>query len=96
MACSAKPSPRAPRRNGSTCSRELHIPAAPLRTTDELFDNAHLDAVGFFESVETPQGKMRFPGVPTWFSDTPGRVAGPCPALGEHTGEVLAELGLGE
>jgi crotonobetainyl-CoA:carnitine CoA-transferase CaiB-like acyl-CoA transferase len=73
---------------------ELHVPAAPLRTTDELFDNEHLNAIGFFETVETPQGKMRFPGVPTWFSDTPGRVAGPCPTLGEHTEEVLKELGL--
>ena len=73
---------------------ELHIPAAPLRTTDELFENEHLSAIGFFERVETPQGPMRFPGVPTWFSETPGKVAGPCPSLGENTDEVLAELGL--
>ncbi len=73
---------------------ELHIPASPLRTTDELFDNEHLNAIGFFEEVETPQGTVRFPGVPTWFSKTPGKVAGPCPSLGEDTDEVLAELGL--
>ena len=74
---------------------ELHIPASPLRTTDELFDNEHLNAIGFFEEVETPHGKMRFPGVPTWFSATPGKVAGPCPSLGEDTDEVMRELGLG-
>ena len=34
--------------------RKLDIPAAPLRTPDELFDNPHLNAVGFFETVETP------------------------------------------
>jgi crotonobetainyl-CoA:carnitine CoA-transferase CaiB-like acyl-CoA transferase len=71
----------------------LHIPAAPLRTTDELFDNAHLNAIGFFETVETPQGPVRFPGVPTWFSQTPGRVAGGAPELGAHSREVLDELG---
>ncbi len=73
---------------------ELHIPAAPLRTTDELFDNAHLNAIGFFETVETPQGPVRFPGVPTWFSQTPGRVAGGAPELGAHSREVLDELGV--
>ena len=72
---------------------ELHIPASPLRTTDELFTNEHLNAVGFFEEVDGPQGKVRFPGVPTWFSKTPGKVAGPCPSLGEDTDAVLAELG---
>jgi crotonobetainyl-CoA:carnitine CoA-transferase CaiB-like acyl-CoA transferase len=72
--------------------RALGIPAAPLRTPDELLDNPHLDAVGFFETVESGQGKLRFPGVPTWFSRTPGRVAGPAPTLGEHTRDVLAEI----
>lgn len=72
--------------------RALHIPCAPLRSTDELFDNAQLNAIGFFEEVETPQGPVRFPGVPTWFSRTPGKVAGPAPTLGQHTAAVLAEL----
>jgi crotonobetainyl-CoA:carnitine CoA-transferase CaiB-like acyl-CoA transferase len=70
----------------------LHIPAAPLRTTDELFDNEHLNAIGFFETVETPEGPVRFPGVPTWFSQTPGKVAGGAPRLGAHTEEILAEI----
>lgn len=73
--------------------RELNIPAAPLRTPDELFDNPHLNAVGFFEEVEAPYGKMRYPGVPTWFSKTPGKVAGPTPTLGADTQQILDELG---
>lgn len=74
--------------------KELHIPAAPLRTTDELFTNEHLNEIGFFEEVDSDYGRIRFPGVPTWFSASPGKVAGPAPRLGQHTGEVLAELGL--
>ncbi|HMK86528.1 MAG TPA: CoA transferase, partial [Steroidobacteraceae bacterium] len=74
--------------------RALGIPAAPLRTPDELFDNPHLNAVGFFETVDTPSGPVRFPGVPTFFSRTPGGVAGAAPQLGADTRAVLEELGL--
>lgn len=70
----------------------LHIPCAPLRTTDDLFDNEHLNAIGFFEEVETAQGPVRFPGVPTWFSATPGKVRGPAPALGQDNECVIREL----
>ena len=77
-----------------TLFRKLDIPAAPLRTPQELFDNPHLNAVGLFETVQTPQGPVRMPGVPTWFSRTPGKVAGPAPELGAHTREILASLGL--
>ena len=72
--------------------RELQIPAAPIQSPDELFDDPHLNAVGLFETVDTPHGPVRFPGVPTWFSKTPGRVAGPAPALGADTADVLAGL----
>jgi crotonobetainyl-CoA:carnitine CoA-transferase CaiB-like acyl-CoA transferase len=59
------------------------------------FDNPHLSEIGFFETLNTPHGPVRFPGVPTWFSRTAGRVAGPAPQLGADTAEVLDELGLG-
>jgi crotonobetainyl-CoA:carnitine CoA-transferase CaiB-like acyl-CoA transferase len=77
-----------------TLFRQLEIPAAPLNTPGDLFDNPHLNAVGLFETIDTPHGPARFPGVPTWFSRTPGKVAGPAPMLGADTDDVLGELGL--
>ncbi|MFT3929195.1 MAG: CoA transferase [Spongiibacteraceae bacterium] len=74
--------------------RKLNIPAAPLRTPDELFENEHLNAVGFFEEVDSSYGKVRFPGIPTWFSRTPGKIAGPTPELGADTHAVFEEFGL--
>ncbi len=71
----------------------MHIPSAPLRSTDELFGNEHLNAIGFFDPVETAQGPVRFPGIPTWFSATPGQIASGAPLLGEDTEEVLGEIG---
>ena len=72
--------------------RELGIPAAPLNTPDDLLDDPHLNAIGFFAPVESPNGRVRLPGVPTWFSQTPGQVQGPAPRLGAHTSEILDSL----
>ncbi|WP_068274074.1 CaiB/BaiF CoA transferase family protein [Aldersonia kunmingensis] len=70
----------------------LHVPAAPVRTLDELFDNPHLNDVGLFETVDSDYGPVRFPGPPTWFSRTPGRIDGAAPRLGENTADVTAQL----
>jgi crotonobetainyl-CoA:carnitine CoA-transferase CaiB-like acyl-CoA transferase len=75
-----------------TLFAELEIPATPINTLDALFDSPQLNAAGFFETVQTPDGPVRFPGVPTWFSRTPGRVRGPAPTLGADTDAVLSEL----
>lgn len=72
--------------------RGLDIPAAPIRTLDELFENPHLNEVGFFETVDSPNGPIRFPGVPTWFSKTPGKISGPAPRLGADTDAILQSL----
>lgn len=71
---------------------KLEIPATPINTLDDLFDSPQLNAAGMFETVQTPDGPVRFPGVPTWFSRTPGHVRGPAPRLGADTEAVLAEL----
>ncbi|ROO85198.1 crotonobetainyl-CoA:carnitine CoA-transferase CaiB-like acyl-CoA transferase [Actinocorallia herbida] len=73
--------------------RSLDIPAAPVRTLDDLLDDPHLAETGFFETVRSPYGDVRFPGPPAWFSRTPGRVAGPAPRLGADTRDVLDALG---
>lgn len=39
-------------------------------------------------------GEMKFVGIPVKLSDTPGELRSPPPSLGEHTDDVLAELGL--
>ncbi len=72
--------------------RNLEVPCAPIRSLDDLFENPHLKEIGFFENVDTPYGAVKFPGVPTWFSKTPGHIRAGAPRLGEHTEEVLSQL----
>ncbi|MET0551433.1 MAG: CoA transferase [Vicinamibacteria bacterium] len=73
------------------------VPATPVRTLEELFDDPHLVATGFFESHRHPtDGPMRVPAPATRFSRTPADVRRLAPRLGEHTREVLREAGYAE
>jgi crotonobetainyl-CoA:carnitine CoA-transferase CaiB-like acyl-CoA transferase len=52
-----------------------------------------LAARGHFTDVPTPEGRtVRIDGPPFLLSETPARVSGPGPLLGEHTDEVLREV----
>ena len=70
------------------------IPSMPVNEPDDLIDDPHLAATGFWQTLEHPSlGTLRFPGVPAGFSKTPGAIRRPPPRLGEHSREVLAEIG---
>ncbi|KCZ93485.1 CaiB/BaiF CoA transferase family protein [Hyphomonas johnsonii] len=72
------------------------IPAAPVNDMGELQDDPHLQAVGFFRKREHPtEGGYWETQPPVTFRGAASRTIRPAPLVGEHTDEVLAELGLG-
>lgn len=76
----------------ATCDR-LEIPAAPIGRLDDLPDDPHLVATGFFAKLQDPRmGTLRFPGVPVKFDGVRPPVRMP-PRLGEHTRDSLAAAG---
>jgi crotonobetainyl-CoA:carnitine CoA-transferase CaiB-like acyl-CoA transferase len=78
---------------------DLDIPAGPLRSLDELFDDPHLLDVDFFPVVDHPtEGAVVSTRNPIQFNATPldhPRDMRHAPVLGEHTDEVFRELGTG-
>jgi crotonobetainyl-CoA:carnitine CoA-transferase CaiB-like acyl-CoA transferase len=70
------------------------IPVMPLNSLEDLLDDPHLNATGFFSTREHPsEGALRTMGVPSRWSESPPDAPRPAPRLGEHTIEVLKEAG---
>jgi alpha-methylacyl-CoA racemase len=67
----------------------------PVLGLDEALDSELVRAREMVLGVDQPgaEGPVRLLGVPVKLSRTPGAPAGPGPALGEHTEQVLASLG---
>ncbi len=73
----------------------LHVPCGPINTVDRFTRDAHAASRGFFVDVNDPElGPIKVPGAPYQMSEAGWSLRRPAPRLGEHTQEILAELGL--
>jgi crotonobetainyl-CoA:carnitine CoA-transferase CaiB-like acyl-CoA transferase len=71
------------------------IPVMPMMKLDDLLTDPHLAATGAWTDHAHPhEGRLLQFNPPVRMSDTPSSIRRPAPMLGEHTAEVLAEMGL--
>lgn len=75
---------------------ENHISFQPVHTIGEVAESEHLLTRAFWTEIEHPalDQPVRLPGAPYQLSESPWAIRRRPPLLGEHTAEVLSELGI--
>jgi crotonobetainyl-CoA:carnitine CoA-transferase CaiB-like acyl-CoA transferase len=73
---------------------DTNVPLMKLNSLEDLLGDEHLAETGFWKEMDHPtEGRLRLPGIPVTFSETPGDILRHPPALGEHSAEVLKDAG---
>lgn len=70
------------------------IPVGPVNTFEDLYKDEHVHAREMVKTVTHPTiGELKLTGTPVKLSETPGDIQLPPPLLGQHSEEILNELG---
>lgn len=71
------------------------LPAGPVLSPQQVLDDPHIAAKGLFQPVEYPGLDEPAPlmRTPVELSETPGEIRHRAPTLGEHTEQIMGELG---
>jgi len=75
-------------------SQVWRVPLGPMNKPSDLYANEQLAHRNYFVDVEAFGRTVAIPGAPYRLTETPWRLQGPAPTFGQHTDEVLGEIGM--
>ena len=77
---------------------QARIPAGPVLSPQQVLEDPHIAEKGLFEPVDYPGLNSPAPlmKTPVELSKTPGEIRSRPPMLGEHTDEIMKELGFNQ
>lgn len=71
---------------------QQRVPAGPIYSVEDMFNDPHFQARGMFERVEIDGKPLDIPAMLPKLSQTPGRTQWPGGRVGSHNQEVLEQL----
>lgn len=76
---------------------EAGVPAGEINDIGQVFANSQVQHLGLSQPVKSHErGDTHLVGQPIIMSRTPSRIAMPPPTAGEHSAEILGEIGFSE
>jgi formyl-CoA transferase len=73
---------------------QAQVPAGRIYSAADIASDPHFAARGMIQEIVAGDGEpLKVPGIVPKLSATPGAIRAPAPKLGEHTDEVLKEIG---
>ncbi len=74
---------------------EIDACVSPVLTFQEMIKDPQIISRGMIQQInDSALGQVRQIGVPVKLSETPGAIRSPAPKIGEHTDEVMKEMGV--